>query len=85
MKTISFTIEKKIERNQKNEKTINMCDMTTMIIETKLINKLKQVRTKKTRKRCETNDIIIHDRLIINERNSTDNKFQKFKNFNNII
>ena len=56
-----------------------------MIIEIELIDKSKQICTKKTRKRCKTNDMIIHDRLIISERNSTDNKFQRFKNFNNVI
>ena len=85
MKTVSFTIKEKTERNQENKKTINMCDMTTTIIETELIDKSKQVCTKKTRKRCKTNDMIIHDRLIMSGRNSTSNKFQKFENFNNII
>ena len=61
MKTTSFIIKKKIKRNQENEKTINMYNIITTIIEIKLIDKSKQVRTKKTRKCCETNNMIIHD------------------------
>ena len=41
MKIVSSTIEEKVERNQEDEKIINMCDVTITIVEIKLTDKLK--------------------------------------------